>query len=250
MINNKVNFFNMVEVVLAMGVIALAMTSVLALLPVGLNASRDAVALNYSTDAASNIVGRVVNYINTKNSLNAYYYASYVSSLPTSLPSSSDSDFSYIDTASKEFAQFLRNGDLSDMDGDGEVTLPAKISIVTDGIFKHSDYPNAFFVVQGKMETKKDTVTSKNNDFPSWIKNDDSGTGRVDIDFSAMVYIWKSQPSFKYLDTTASENTFPNAASTDYGQFTAFNVEMSWPLVIDYFNRERCYYHSEFTNPN
>ena len=45
-------FYSMIEMALAIGVVAVGMISVLALFPVGLDANRDAVAESYAADAA------------------------------------------------------------------------------------------------------------------------------------------------------------------------------------------------------
>ncbi len=54
-------YFNMIEIVLALGVIAIGFVSILALFPVGLNASRDAVAESYSAHSADQFVHYFVN---------------------------------------------------------------------------------------------------------------------------------------------------------------------------------------------
>ena len=46
----------MIEVVLAMGIVAIGMTSIMVLFPVGINASRDAVAYNTSVEMGSNLI--------------------------------------------------------------------------------------------------------------------------------------------------------------------------------------------------
>ncbi len=55
MTTNKKNF-NMVEIVLAIGAIAVGMVSIMALFPVGLSANRDAIAENYSADSAEELL--------------------------------------------------------------------------------------------------------------------------------------------------------------------------------------------------
>ena len=50
--SRKTAFFSMVEMVLALGVIAIGAVSIMALFPVGLTASRDAVGETYATDSA------------------------------------------------------------------------------------------------------------------------------------------------------------------------------------------------------
>ncbi len=51
--------FNMVEIVLAMGVVAIGMTAVMALLPVSMNASRDSVGDSVAVEAVNWFTGRI-----------------------------------------------------------------------------------------------------------------------------------------------------------------------------------------------
>jgi hypothetical protein len=55
-------FFNMIEIALAMAVIAFGMTSLLALFPVGLNASRNSIAENYCSDAVEQFMAYIKFY--------------------------------------------------------------------------------------------------------------------------------------------------------------------------------------------
>ena len=55
--------FNMVEITLALGVVAIGVLSVLALFPVGANASRDAIASTYAAEAADELLHLLENNI-------------------------------------------------------------------------------------------------------------------------------------------------------------------------------------------
>ena len=61
-------FFNMVEIVLAIGVIAVGMVSIMALFPVGLSASRDAVGESYATDSADQFLHYMVGVLRASSS--------------------------------------------------------------------------------------------------------------------------------------------------------------------------------------
>jgi type II secretory pathway pseudopilin PulG len=52
-------FFNMIEVTLAIAVVGLGMTAIMALFPVGINASRDAIAENYAADCAEQFIAYI-----------------------------------------------------------------------------------------------------------------------------------------------------------------------------------------------
>ena len=48
--------FNLVEIVIALGIVAIGVTAVMGFLPVGLNASRDAIADNYAADSSEQLL--------------------------------------------------------------------------------------------------------------------------------------------------------------------------------------------------
>ncbi|MDP6450468.1 MAG: hypothetical protein QF773_06605 [Lentisphaeria bacterium] len=48
--------FNLVEVVIALGIVAIGVTAVMGFLPMGLNASRDAIADNYAADSGDQLL--------------------------------------------------------------------------------------------------------------------------------------------------------------------------------------------------
>jgi hypothetical protein len=80
----RIASFNMVEVALAMAVIALGVLSIMALFPVGLAASRDAIADSYSADSAE----QLLHYFAEQGKSNwAAAITDPITGLPTSKPS-------------------------------------------------------------------------------------------------------------------------------------------------------------------
>jgi type II secretory pathway pseudopilin PulG len=258
--------FNMIEVVLAMAVIALAMTSVLALLPVGLNASRDAINLNYSADAVANFVGRIKSYISTKDTAtNKYRYSMVIKAMSMYLPG--DPDYttyaqgytdpnthappttSDVDTYSKSFATDVRNGVLSDITGSGTApTMPSGITKLEEGIYSHSSLNNCYFIIQGRFDSNGDPIWETHE-----VTHDDSIRGKVAVDLIAMIYIWRRAPLCSYEEDDSSGSyewkkwpLYPD----NFKYFTTLNIEVSWPLAVEYSNRERSYFSVEFTNPD
>ena len=65
--------YNLVEIVLALGVVAIGIVSIMGLFPVGLNANRDAVAQSYAADSADQLLHWYA--VRTKNNW-SYYTAS------------------------------------------------------------------------------------------------------------------------------------------------------------------------------
>ena len=80
---SRKRYFSMVEMVLAIGVSVIGVICVLGLLPVGLNASRDAVADNYLPDMAQ----MMLTYIQVNSDLDPDFVDD---SLPASKPSGGD----------------------------------------------------------------------------------------------------------------------------------------------------------------
>jgi len=103
--------FNMVEVVLALGVAVIGVVCVMGLLPVGLNASRDAMADNYLPDVAQELLV----YIQTSADADP----TFLDSLPDSVAALSDEqqeDFSDPVTNAAHFDRFL-SGSLDESGG-------------------------------------------------------------------------------------------------------------------------------------
>jgi type II secretory pathway pseudopilin PulG len=230
-----IRYFNMIEVVLAMAVIALAMTSVLALLPVGLNASRDAIGLNYSADAANNIIGRMKNWAESYDNDSRFediFSDASSNTLPTGLPSAAT--IIKIDTASKLFGEELRAGKLSSADSTSNFTKR------DTGLYQStdSDLDNVFFIIQGRMENDRPKATL--------LDERNNVSLKIEVDFTAMVYLWKSEPTTS-VKTSGSWATWP--PSDTYSYFSAMNVEISWPASLNYVERERCYYYTEVKKP-
>ena len=78
-------YFSMIELVLAIGVAVIGMLCVLALMPVGLNAGRDAVADNYLPDMAN----MMISYIRIQSDIDSDFAENV---LPAAKPSANDSE--------------------------------------------------------------------------------------------------------------------------------------------------------------
>ena len=85
----------------------------------------------------------------------------------------------------------------------------------------YSNMPYLYFIVQGQM-------TSKN------------------IDFSAMMLVWKSQVIYNMKDSSGNISQCTDAT---YAKFAGINFEVSWPLEKPYAQREKRYYYVEVKMP-
>jgi type II secretory pathway pseudopilin PulG len=224
----EIHFFNMIEILLALTVIAIGMTSVLGLFPVGLNASRNAVAQNMSADVADQMI-TYMRVINELDDTGAKYTANFITG-STDYSDSKYTDEGKIETESKDFLTAYKAGDITTTSSD----FPRVASKWT--IFKNKEAGlenSMFFVVQGPNCTED--------------------TGERPIDYSAMVLVWKSTVQIKRLiaggDPAVSTDwqLWPDPATYDYSG--KLNIELSWPLELPYAERKKRYYQVVITKP-
>lgn len=201
--------FNMIEVALAMAIIAFGMTSILGLYPVGINASRNAIAENSSIDAVEQFAG----YIKSRAESSPSGFDSLFSNAAGSLlPITGLPGVANIDTAT---ATFLDN---------------FRLDRTTNQIAGFSLYrcPSSgciYFVVQGPEG-------SANCDFTGMLKVWRSPVGM----------------SFR-IDSTAVTDPVRVNKDENYGWGGGLNIEISWPLQIPYAAREKRYYYVDVIRP-
>jgi len=83
--------FNMIEVVLGLGLIAFGLVSTLGLFPVGLNASRDSIAESYAADSADQFLHFLATRLKDPGAGNDFpNWDTYGKTLPTTKPSATD----------------------------------------------------------------------------------------------------------------------------------------------------------------
>ncbi|MDD5699480.1 MAG: hypothetical protein PHH77_12775 [Victivallaceae bacterium] len=220
--NKEKRYFNMIEILLALTVIAIGMTSILGLFPVGLNASRDAVAENCSAD----VIDQLITYFRVINESGSKYSENFGSS--GNYSDSNNIDAATIDSESAEFLTAYNGATPLDTAGtfprvaEGWAIFHAKTSALKNRVF---------FVVQGPNCT---------------------GTAGVHpIDYSAMAIVWKSTITINTLanegDTSWGTNVWPTTA--DYTYFARLNIELSWPLNLPYAERKKHYYQIVIVKP-
>ncbi|MFA6717188.1 MAG: hypothetical protein WC082_00995 [Victivallales bacterium] len=222
MTTNRVQFFNMIEILLALTVVAVGMTSIMGLFPVGLNASRNAIAQNMSADVAD----QMITYFRVMNESAAANYTANIGTSGT-YQASQYSDEDVINAQSEAFLTAYKSGDVST----SSTTYPR---VASDwAIFKNLAGASGalehqmFFVVQGPNCTKDG--------------------GNRSIDFSAMVLIWKSQVQIRRLK---SDGTTWEIWTPDYDLSGKINIELSWPLELPYNERKKRYYQVVITKPS
>ena len=215
----------MIEVVLAMAIIAFGMSSILGLFPVGLNALKSSMADNYCSDSVDQMVG----YLKNQAEYSPANYTAMITNSTTGLR-----DAAALTTILGANRTNAVNG--STLDGFRDTFLADyKTSnftgtstfkrVFTDmNIFQVQTYnnmPYLYFIAQGQM-------TSQN------------------IDFSAMLLVWKSPVVYNMKDISGN---ITQGTDTAYAKFTGINFEVSWPLEKPYAQREKRYYYVEVKMP-
>lgn len=152
----KIQFFNMIEILLALAVIAIGMTSVLGLFPVGLNASRNAVAENCSADIADQMVTylRVISEINNNQYSKAF----------TDPVSPATTPLSFADSTGVA----ITNGELVDrVDSNDEKYINEVAEVFLKSYSSQKIYKNHSTPAINNILGLYDTITNVNLDFPN-----------------------------------------------------------------------------------
>lgn len=215
-------FFNMVEVALAMAIIAIGLSSILVLFPVGLNANKAAIADNNLADIAEYIIG--------------YLRAS------ASADWNKDGTNGFLTTLEDDYSK-VKGGDEASP-GDSTTT-----AFQTKWQAFGADQSGTR-LYQAKNTNGKGLFLFRQS---SYIQ-DGNGTTVEVPDFSAIIKVWKDDtfdfygpvvygapPYAKFSDDTALVNALKNYA-------TALCVEISWPSEVPLSNRERRTFRFEIFN--
>ena len=207
----KICCFNMIEVVLAMAIIAFGMTSILGLFPVGLNALKASMADNSCSDAIDQMGG----YLKNQAEYSVTTFSSMISA-GTALPAvkTSTCGVKSPDTLSSEFITDYLKSDTSTY---APVFSDWNIYMVPSG----ANFPYIYFIVQGPINSKA-------------------------YDFAAMVLVWKSPVIYNMKNSSGVPTKFTDTA---YAEFAGLNFEVSWPLQKPYAEREKRYYYVEVKKP-
>lgn len=228
--------FNMVEIALAMAIIAIGLSGILVLFPVGINASKSAIADNNLADIAEYIMGYLQARCNEewiKNTSNppdpitglnsysnTYYPFSY--NLPDTAPTGSDSTV----------------GDNDGVPLEGELGTNSIFDKTIQGISISTSDPTE------KRRVKQATlfIGPKGTFLYRQMTNDT-------VDFAAVVKVWREEINCYVPKITADSVTAPALIDENIPQY-AHNLvlEISWPAEFPYANREKRVFRLEFFN--
>ena len=252
--NKKIHLFNMIEILLALTVIAVGMTSVLGLFPVGLKASREAIAQNCSADVAD----QMVTYMRVmgESSATAYDYTfDLQGATGTNTNDLPDKTGLHIQTSGDSITINLNAGvdftDTTDVDVQG--LGDAFLAEYKSGTF--TNYPRVapgWAIFAPKLKSGSPNVRRRIYFIVQGPDcTEDAGTNR-NIDFSAMALVWKEPVQIKRMDSTGNWTPWPPDVSnldTAYDHSGKINVELSWPLELPYRERKKRYYQVVINNP-
>lgn len=249
----KIYFFNMIEILLALSVIAIGMTSVLGLFPVGLNASREAIAQNCSADVAD----QMITYMRVMGESSQAAYDNTFTATATNLPNyDSGTDKLNITYSGDNATINLKSGTFDIKVKSDEFLTEYKSGIFSNfarvapnwAIFTPIISPTnlrrrVYFIVQGPNCTE-------------------SGGGN--IDYSAMALVWKEPVQIKRRQANGNWGVWPEnpsdtgdpktlpldpTLSASYTYSAKINVELSWPLELPYKDRKKRYYQVVINKP-
>lgn len=231
----------MIEVLLALVVIAIGMSSVLGLFPVGLNASRNSIAENVSADVAD----QMVTYLRVMGESSATAYDSTFITSTTNLPEYAGFNFNTAKTTidirdgasfniKDQSDNFLTDYKSGSINPPGTATTYAFTRVATGwAIFKPAGALDlrrrVYFIVQGPNCTEDG--------------------GNRNIDYSAMALVWKSSAQIMRLESDGTTWSLWPSSATDYSNSGTINIELSWPLVLPYSQRKKRYYQIVISKP-
>ena len=227
-LKSKICFFNMIEIVLAIAILAFGFASILGLFPVALKAVRNSQVEGIAADAANDLYG---------------YYKSYAY-VPNSLVSG---EFLYKDL----LGYTSGNGSLVDWYEEADLNAFRTVhSLGTDERNGQVFYANLLAELKlGSPDLEKSGIGLKKviglfqpsiNSYFYLVKGSED---LKKIDFTAQVFVWRTKMEKVY---NVGES---GVTKVGYDRAVILNVEISWPINVPYPDREKRYYQFSITNP-
>ena len=222
----KIRFFNMIEVLLALTVIAVGMTSVLGLFPVGLNASREAIAQSCSADVAD----QTITYLRVMSEINQAQYAATLYDAGTSIPIYDDDNDSTTNYTGADWSSYLDiytsgNSTTINLQDDENVN----VKDLSDNFL--ADYKDNEVGYNNTIDTNSNGMTFQRV-APGWaiftkykssqpaglrrrvyfiVQGPDctEDGGNRNVDYSAMALVWKEPVQIKRMNSTGAWKLWP-----------------------------------------
>ncbi|MCP3967938.1 MAG: hypothetical protein GY750_19310 [Lentisphaerae bacterium] len=213
-------YFNMIEITLATGIVAVGMTSILSLFPVGLNVARNSIVEGLSASAVDQFITYVKFHCKNKTSYESLFGdgVGTTGSLKTTIDRKTDPAVkAAIKTNSDNFVTEFSNNHNS---------MPSFKRVKGLNIYNNNGVEGSlgkvFFAVQGGENANK-------------------------LDYSAMILAWK-QPVDNY-NWDVATSAYVQDTDSNYLKSAGLCIEVSWPAIVDYADREKRYYYVEIKKP-
>ena len=215
--NRRFRQYNLVEVILALGVVAIGVVSIMALFPIGASASRDAAMETYSSNAADEMFHMLqFMALNDGNTLDISWkkWIEENDQVGISKPSYT-----------------AENTDKSKWKRLGDATKG-----VDGNIFQHKDDKGVFLLISHHdSSADKDATLADAGDTES-----DSTITYEKVDFRAVVLVWKEK---------VREDPTDASKDIDFDEAAKLVIEVSWPEEMPYAARQKRYFSYEIAKP-
>ncbi len=212
--STRKSYFNIVEVALAMAIIGLGMTSIMALFPIGINASRSAIGNTAATEVAENFMGYIKSYAESSTTNYTSVSSLGISSVNT-LRTTLKTKTLVADDVTCDFLKDLKAGNI---DGSSDY-----VSVTAwNSLFRSSTRSYLYTTIQRSTDTS------------------------TEPDFSAAILVWTTDLNHPNSGGgTGAEEINWVADKTD---IMVLNLEVSWPLSKIYKDREVRYFQTIIVN--
>lgn len=220
--NRRFRQYNLVEVILALGVVAIGVVSIMALFPIGASATRDAAMETYSSNAADEMFHMIqFMALNDGDTLD-------------------DSWKKWIENNTK-LATSKPEYDDADTDKNKWERLGNTTKGIDSNIFQtKSTTPGVFLLISHHDPKAKNTATLAD------VGEDEDGSDEdlisyEKVDFRAVVLVWKEQVR---VDPTGTDPVL-----LGYKDAAKLVIEVSWPEEMLYDKRQKRYFSYEIAKP-
>ena len=213
-------YFNMIEIALAMAILAIGISSILVLFPVGINANKTAIANNNLADIAEYMMG----YLRGR--------------MAAAWANTSDADMNQTENNS-----FRKNELSTNYPTDGDDAIPGDISSSWTAL-GNTDNGTRLYQLTNKKGVFLFQQVSK-------VPNPSAGANAtIDVpDFSVIIKVW-CDDTFDFQVFDLNSYSYASAQNiTGLNKYmTALCMEFSWPAEAPYANRETRVFRFEIFN--
>ncbi len=211
----------MVEIALALAVLAIGISSILVLFPVGINANRSAIADNNLADISEFLMGY----------LRAGCVAEWTKIAEDKAAGTTTTSYFFSDKIPSGRTNLSTSGDTAGIDPEDTAYNSSSSKLITDNLYRILD-----------------SSDSKSNSIFLYKQT----SGNI-VDFAGVVKVWRdnatTDPSYFYIRNAADEDKVDKIETTTLRPYAmVLNVEISWPAQAPYAQREKRVFRQEIFN--